>query len=148
MSLGRRPRASPAFLRRFTTTGGSIRSRTAAFFSRGSQRPASWFAADGPEHWEVVFEKITYAWENFEIPRERLSRISAPTLVMAGDDDAIKVEHTVDMYEAIPGSELAIVPGTSHLVLLEKSELANKIVLDFLRNDPLPTLMPIRRATS
>ena len=47
-------RAFPAFLRRFTTTGASIRSRTAASFSLESQRPASWFTADGQEQRDIT----------------------------------------------------------------------------------------------
>jgi hypothetical protein len=43
-------------------------------------------------------------------------------------------------------SELAIVPGTSHFLLQEKPDLCNAIIIDFLANDPVPTVAPIRRA--
>src|SRR5207244_4221236 len=39
-----------------------------------------------------------------------------------------------------------MIPGTSHLLLHEKPELCAKMVLDFLTNRPVPTLMPIRRS--
>jgi pimeloyl-ACP methyl ester carboxylesterase len=75
-----------------------------------------------------------------------LGRIKAPTLILAGDDDMMSLEHTTAMYRAIPNSELAIVPGTSHGLFMEKSSLVNRVILDFLGNDPVPTFMPIRRA--
>jgi hypothetical protein len=31
---------------------------------------------------------------------------------------------------------------------MEKPSLVDRIVLDFLDNDPVPTMMPIRRATA
>src|ERR671926_73778 len=83
-----------------------------------------------------------------DIPTEDLGRISAPTLVLVGDDDVVPLEHTVELYRAIPNSELAVVPGTSHVHFMEKPSLVNRIVLDFLDNDPVPTMMPLRRAAA
>jgi hypothetical protein len=51
----------------------------------------------------------------------------------------------VDMYNALPNAELAIVPGTSHFLTREKPDLVNKIVVDFLTKEPVPTVAPIRR---
>jgi pimeloyl-ACP methyl ester carboxylesterase len=39
-----------------------------------------------------------------------------------------------------------VVPGTSHVLILEKPELCNRIMIDFLTTDPVTTFMPIRRA--
>ena len=52
------------------------------------------------------------------------------------------------LFRAIPNSELAVVPGASHAVVIEKPELVNRIVLDFLQNEPVPTMMPLRRAAT
>jgi hypothetical protein len=46
-----------------------------------------------------------------------------------------------------PDAELAVVTGTSHGLLHEKPALCNKIIVDFLVNDPVPTIAPVRRAT-
>ena len=62
-----------------------------------------------------------------------------------GDDDLMSVEHSAALFRAIPNSELAVVPGASHAVVIEKPELLNRIVLDFLENEPVPTMMPVRR---
>ena len=65
---------------------------------------------------------------------------------MAADDDITLLEHMLELYRAIPNSELAIVPGTSHFLLQEKPALCNAILIDFLSNDPVSTVAPIRRA--
>jgi hypothetical protein len=38
-----------------------------------------------------------------------------------------------------------IVPRASHSLLAEKPDVVNRLILDFLRNDPPPTMMPLRR---
>jgi len=91
---------------------------------------------DGPEHWPVVFEKIKRMWLNEpRIAPQDLARIRAPTLVMSGDNDWIKLEHTIDLFRAVPGAQLCVVPGTTHLLLLEKPELVNRLIIDFLSAD-------------
>ena len=73
-----------------------------------------------------------------------MARISTRTLVLAGDDDMITVEHSCALYRAIPNSELALVPGTSHALVMEKPDLVNRLVIDFLEKEPVPTFMPFR----
>lgn len=102
---------------------------------------------DGADHWPVVVRKLLEMWTSEpDIDPADLARITAPTLVMAGDDDMVRLDHTDELYRAIPNSELAVVPGTSHAALIEKPDLVNRIILDFLTNDPVPTMMPFRRA--
>jgi pimeloyl-ACP methyl ester carboxylesterase len=56
------------------------------------------------------------------------------------------MEHVNATHEGIPDSELAIVPGTSHLLLQEKPAVCNDIIVRFLTEDAVPTVAPIRRA--
>ena len=65
---------------------------------------------------------------------------------MFADDDLVTMTHAVEMYEALPNAEFAVVPGTSHFLTQEKPHLVNQLVLDFLTNDPVQTVAPIRRA--
>jgi pimeloyl-ACP methyl ester carboxylesterase len=103
---------------------------------------------DGPEHWPTVVGKLVEMYRTEpDISLEDLGHISAPTLVLVGDDDIVPLEHTLELYRAIPNSELAVVPGTSHTHFMEKPSLVNRLILDFLGNDPVPTMMPVRRAT-
>lgn len=102
---------------------------------------------DGAAHWPVVVGKLVDMFRTEPTIRtENMARISVPTLVLVGDDDLITLEHTIALYRAIPGSELAVVPGTSHALLMEKPGEVNRIILDFLANDPIPTMLPIRRS--
>ncbi len=78
-----------------------------------------------------------------------LRQIEVPVLVMAGDDDVATLAHTCAMYESIPESQLAIVPGASHALLKERTKECTRIISRFLTGDiPPVTLMPIRRAKS
>jgi len=109
--------------------------------------PYERYSPDGPEHWPIVYRKFAEMISREpNISLEELTRISAPTLVLVGDDDMISLEHTIQMFRAIPKSELAVIPGTSHVAPWEKPDLVNRIVLDFLQIEPVATILPIRRA--
>lgn len=61
-----------------------------------------------------------------------LNVIQSKTLIMAGDHDEIKSEHTLKIYESILNAQLAILPNSSHSTLIDNPKLFNEIVLDFL----------------
>ena len=102
---------------------------------------------DGADHFGVIFEK-TMALFGSEptMATDDLGRIAAPTLVMAGDDDLIRLDHTCSMYEALPAGQLAIVPGASHALPIERPADVARLVLDFLASGPPATFMPVLRA--
>ena len=62
---------------------------------------------------------------------EELSRIQCPTLVVAGDKDMIKDQHTRLIAQSIPGAEFSIIPG-NHFVANQHPEAFNEVVLRFL----------------
>lgn len=65
--------------------------------------------------------------------REQLATISAPTLVIAGEQDtAITPDQVRELQEAIPDSELALVADAAHLPNLEQPEAFTSRVLDHL----------------
>ncbi|HEY7042544.1 MAG TPA: alpha/beta hydrolase, partial [Nocardioidaceae bacterium] len=101
-----------------------------------------------PSHWPVFFAKTMKLWrEQPTLTVDDVATVAVPTLVLAGDDEAVKLEHTVAMYEALQNAELGIVPGTSHVLTLEKPEIVNRLILDFLaETGPPVTMAPIRRA--
>ncbi|MBO0847045.1 MAG: alpha/beta hydrolase [Nocardioides sp.] len=102
---------------------------------------------DGPEHYDVVVEKLAamHAVEPSFGP-EDLARVQPRTLVMIGDDDEVRFEHAIEAYTHIPDAELAVVPGTSHGLLVEKPELCNRIIDEFLSRDAVETFAPRRRS--
>ena len=96
---------------------------------------------DGPDHFPVVFDKLVAAWRTGPTHAlGDLARISAPTLVMLGDDDMITVDHAAAIQRTIPAAQLAVVPGTDHLLQYEKPDLVNRIILDFLADVQAPKL--------
>jgi pimeloyl-ACP methyl ester carboxylesterase len=104
-------------------------------------------SAVDPGRFEAVLKKMERCWnEDYAIPLGDLGRIAAPTLVIAGDDDIARFDHTIALYEAIPDAQLAVIPGASHLAPVEKPELVNELVLQFLVAErKADTIMPLRR---
>lgn len=62
-----------------------------------------------------------------------LETITAPTLVLAGDHDIVREEHTIEIYQHIPNSQLAIFPNATHMVPFDDPALFNVTVERFLR---------------
>jgi pimeloyl-ACP methyl ester carboxylesterase len=88
---------------------------------------------DGPEHAEVILDKLMHMWlSEPDIPVTDLARISAPTLILAGDHDSIPLEHSVTIYRSIPGASMCVVPEAGHLAIRQRPEIVNRALLDFL----------------
>src|SRR6266496_836799 len=54
---------------------------------------------------------------------EQLATITAPTLLVLGDRDFTTVEHGALMQQLIPGSQLAVLPGTTHMQVPRRADL-------------------------
>jgi len=64
----------------------------------------------------------------------KLGDIKAPTLVISGDSDAIvPVQNSRNLAAEIPGAELRIIEGGSHLFFIERPEEFNRSVIEFLK---------------
>jgi pimeloyl-ACP methyl ester carboxylesterase len=104
---------------------------------------------DGEDHFAVVVRKeFELSAREPAYTAQDMRAVKHRTLVMVADDDIMKLEHALEFYRALPNGELAIVPGTSHFLLQEKPALCNAIILDFLTNDPVPNVAPVRRAAA
>ena len=103
---------------------------------------------DGAGHYDTVVAKLAamHAREP-ALTAADLSAVACRTLVMIGDDDEVRIEHATEMYRSLPRGEFAVVPGTSHGLLVEKPDLCNLLITDFLTKEPVETFAPIRRAT-
>ncbi len=65
----------------------------------------------------------------------RLSRISVPTLVLAGEEDIlIPVRLSRRLHEGIPGSQWSTVPG-GHACLWETPDPFNRALIEFVRSN-------------
>lgn len=78
---------------------------------------------------EIALNKMMLEQPN--IPYADLARIHCPVLVMAGDHDIIKPEHTLKIFQSIPGAALCIFPNSHHGVCQQHPDLFNRVVMDF-----------------
>jgi pimeloyl-ACP methyl ester carboxylesterase len=103
---------------------------------------------DGAEHFSVVVNKfMAMVTTEPTLTTDDLARLEHPTLVLVGDDDMVRLDHTVALYEALPAGQLCVIPGASHAVVIERPQLVATIITDFLKGAESPeTLFPIRRA--
>lgn len=65
------------------------------------------------------------------IPYSELKKIHCPVLVMAGDKDMIRAEHTLKIYQSLPSASLCIFPDSHHNVLIQHPALFNETVMTF-----------------
>lgn len=62
-----------------------------------------------------------------------LKEITQPTLVIVGDKDrSTKPSDSVVLWEGIPGSQFCILPNCAHGAHMEKPELFNRVIADFM----------------
>jgi pimeloyl-ACP methyl ester carboxylesterase len=92
---------------------------------------------DGPDHLPVVFAKLVQMWQTEPThDLSELEQISCPTLVMSAQEDVATIEHSAAMVRAIPTAQLAVLPGSGHMVMFEKPDLVNMLFLDFFSEPP------------
>jgi pimeloyl-ACP methyl ester carboxylesterase len=85
---------------------------------------------------KTIDEKLAQLWLTSPTQEELniglLARITQPVLVISGDHDAITLEHTLEIFHALPDAELCVLPGTDHATFSERSEWLNPIISAFL----------------
>jgi pimeloyl-ACP methyl ester carboxylesterase len=89
--------------------------------------------APDPGHFEQFAAKTSRAANNQKgWTAAELGGISAPTLLVFGDHDFIRLEHAVQMHALIPGAQLAVLPGATHMSVLRRADLIVPLVSGFL----------------
>jgi len=105
--------------------------------------------APNPGDFPKLVEKLkqldttVFAW-----PKEEIRAIAAPTLIVLGDSDGVRLEHAVEFFKlrgggvmgdlsGLPESQLAVLPGTTHYVppgsgLLDRHEWLLAMIPPFL----------------
>ena len=100
--------------------------------------------APHPADWPVLVAKVqdlthsATAW-----PVETIRDIAAPTMIIIGDADIITPEHAVELFRlrggGVPGdcvpmppAQLAILPGTTHMTLIARTEWLGSMIPAFL----------------
>lgn len=76
-------------------------------------------------------------------PVAQIQGMTSPTLLIVGDSDIVRPEHAVEMFKllgggvpgdlvGLPKAQLAILPGTMHISIIDRVELLNAMIVDFL----------------
>jgi pimeloyl-ACP methyl ester carboxylesterase len=85
------------------------------------------FTAREKNDWKIFL----LDWLQPNITLEQLHSIKCPALIIGGDHDVIRVEHTVLIAQNIPNAYLWILPNSGHGTLHEHRDEFNKKVDDF-----------------
>jgi pimeloyl-ACP methyl ester carboxylesterase len=105
--------------------------------------------APNPENWPQLIARINDLNASYQPwTEEQVRSIKAPLLLMVGDSDIVRPEHVVEMFRlvgggvpgdlvGVPASQLAILPGTTHVTLMYKPEWVTSMTNEFL-NAPMP----------
>jgi pimeloyl-ACP methyl ester carboxylesterase len=105
--------------------------------------------APNPGDFPKLVEKLkTLDTTPFAWPDEDVRAIAAPTLIVLGDSDVVRLEHAVQMFRlrgggvmgdlaGLPDSQLAVLPGTSHFIppgsgLLDRADWLLAMIPRFL----------------
>ncbi|MBN1559669.1 alpha/beta fold hydrolase [candidate division KSB1 bacterium] len=87
---------------------------------------------DTSKNWTLLQQHLQLLEKQPDISLTDLHRISSPVLILAGDSDAIREEHTILIYQNIPQAQLCIFPGETHMVPVENPDLFNRTVYNFI----------------
>jgi pimeloyl-ACP methyl ester carboxylesterase len=93
---------------------------------------------DGPEHFATVFAKtIEMIKTEPEIELHTLADVAAPTLVLQGDRDEVRIDHTMAVAAAVRDGRFAVLPGT-HALPIESPDVVNALLMSFLSGSSVP----------
>ena len=102
-----------------------------------------------PKQWHRLVTKIADLDRTIgDRSREAIASIKAPTLLIIGDSDIVRPEHVVEMFRllgggvvgdlvGLPRSQLAVLPGTTHVTLADRAEWLASMITAFLEA-PMP----------
>jgi len=94
---------------------------------------------DGAAHWRTVVAKSKELWSTWLVMEPSdLRAIHIPVLVLAGDRDMIPLDHTIEIYRALPAGQLGILPGTAHETPSDRSDEFNRLTQEFLERPVHP----------
>ena len=95
------------------------------------QRESYKKVAPDPNYWPRIYDKVgSIQWKGFS--KEDLASMKAPILIVQGDHDFVRLEHSVETVKLIPRAELAVIPNASHFALSSEQERVIPIIKHFL----------------
>jgi pimeloyl-ACP methyl ester carboxylesterase len=92
-----------------------------------------------PDKWIKFWQDNQKMWQReIKIPDDKLTRINVPVLIIRGDRDMIRLEHSVALFEALRYGQLCVYPNTGHEMPDEKGQMLSKIAIDFFNEETRP----------
>lgn len=86
-----------------------------------------------PEQFDSFMASLGGMDEHFDgWTDEQLGAIACPVLVVQGDTDFTTIAHAGVMLELIPGAQLAVLPGTTHMQVTRRADLLLPALRRFL----------------
>lgn len=127
----------PQLVRRVVISGANISPDGLRAKEIDAMREA---AREAPTGAQTIDDKLNTLWLTSPRPEELslaiLSTIHQPVLVMSGDHDVIRLEHTLEIYRALPNAQLYILPDTQHGTFAERPQWINPVLQWFLDAGP------------
>lgn len=128
----------PKKVKKLAITGANLRPDTTAVPQEIWDMVMPDYQALAAKQVKNVMEKANYKLLRLlatqpHITAAELHTIACPTLVIGGDHDVIKPEHTFEIYQAIPRAYLWILPNSGHSTPIVYSEEFNKKISDFFK---------------
>ena len=86
-----------------------------------------------PEHFDEFMASLSASNADLQgWSDEQLAEVTAPVLLVLGDRDFTTIEHAALMQKLIPGSQLAVLPDTTHMQVTRRADLLLPILAGFL----------------
>jgi pimeloyl-ACP methyl ester carboxylesterase len=86
-----------------------------------------------PEHFNDFLTSMSQSAADLQgWSDEQLAGITAPALLVLGDRDFVTAEHGALMQKLIPGSQLAVLPDTTHMQATRRADLLLPMLASFL----------------
>lgn len=93
--------------------------------------------APDPDHFFPFLEKMQPVVSEFEGWSDAaIGGIGGPTLLIVGDQDFVRLEHAALMLEVFPDAQLAVLPGTTHMQVIRRTDALLALVEPFLDERP------------
>ena len=98
---------------------------------------------DKSQNWDLQIQLLTLLQTQPQIDPKSLHKIKIPVLVIAGDRDVIRGDHTLEIFQNLEKSQLAILPGHTHFAPAVDPVLFNSLLANFFDK---PFTMPTTKA--
>jgi pimeloyl-ACP methyl ester carboxylesterase len=86
-----------------------------------------------PARFDEFVDDMANLWrEKTYVSKEKITAIQCPSLIIAGQNDGCPVERYVAIYRLLQKGQLAIIPGSDHLVLRNKPALMQEIISSYI----------------